>query len=87
MIRIFTKVIILEKVVNIVEMVLLIVYVEIAILCSIGKGCLFVAVYCCEMLSNDQDYQENERNCSYQSVVIYNSYSANSESSLNGCLV
>ena len=73
--------------INIVEMVLLVVYVEVAMLCSIGKCSLLTAVYCGEMLSYYEDYQENERNSSYQSVVIYNRYSTYCKSSLDGSLV
>lgn len=87
MICIFTKVIIFEQMINVVEMVLLIVYVKVAVLCSVSKSGLFVAVYCCEVLSDDEDDQENERDGGYQPIVIYNSYSTNCKSSLNSSLI
>lgn len=65
MICILSNVIIFKKVINIVEMVLLVVNVKVTILCSIGKCSLLIAVYCSEMLSYHEDYQENERYGSY----------------------
>jgi hypothetical protein len=84
---ILSNVIIFKKMINIVEMVLLVVYVKVAMLCSVGKGSLLTTVYCSEMLSYHENYQENERNCCYQSVVIYNCYSTYCKSSLDSSLV